>query len=77
MNVKLVGYREAQLRVDNLLEQLKQRPTDIKDSWRIPRSEVVVREARTLGRGAWGFVAEGEFRGKTVAVKCLHEEIVD
>ena len=71
-----VDYREAQLRVDNLLGQLKQRTTDINDCWKVPRSEVVVREARTLGRGAWGFVAEGEFRRKTVAVKCLHEEIV-
>ena len=72
-----VDYREAQLHVDSLLEQLKQRPTDINDCWKVPRSEVVVREARALGHGAWGFVAEGEFRGKTVAVKCLHEEIVD
>ena len=72
-----VDYREAQLRVDSLLEQLKQRPTDINDCWKVPRSEVVVREARALGHGAWGFVAEGEFRRKTVAVKCLHEEIVD
>ena len=66
------AYREAQLCVT----QLQQRPTDISDCWRVPRSEVVVREARTLGHGAWGFVVEGEFRGKTVAVKCLHEEIV-
>ena len=29
-----------------------------------------------LGTGAWGYVAEGEFRGKRVAVKCLHTEIV-
>ena len=29
-----------------------------------------------LGTGAWGYVVEGTFRGKKVAVKCIHREII-
>ena len=44
--------------------------------WRVSRDEVVINHGVMLGTGAWGYVAEGEFRGKRVAVKCLHTEIV-
>ena len=72
------AHGETQLALDRAREQLRQsqRPRVAGDCWRVERQEVVIREAAILGRGAWGYVAEGEFRGKTVAVKCLHEEIV-
>ena len=47
------------------------------DFWKVPSQEVEVMEDRVLGRGAWGYVAEGRFRGKRVAVKCMHQEILD
>ena len=49
------------------------------DFWRVLPQEVVIMEGEShvLGRGAWGFVAEGRFRGKKVAVKCLHQAILD
>ena len=49
---------------------------EIEDHWRISRNEVVINQGVMLGSGAWGYVAEGQFRGKKVAVKCLHEGIV-
>ncbi|CAI8021617.1 Dual specificity protein kinase shkB [Geodia barretti] len=53
-----------------------QRPAEVDDHWRVSRDEVVVLNEGMLGSGAWGYVAKGEFRGKRVAVKCLHREIV-
>ena len=44
-------------------------------SWIIERDEITV-TGEELGRGAWGEVRVGVFRGKTVAVKCLHQEII-
>ena len=43
--------------------------------WIIRREEVVV-SGRSLGRGAWGSVHEGTFRGCQVAVKEIHELIL-
>ena len=43
--------------------------------WKVSRNEVEIREE--IGRGAWGYVAKGKFRCKTVAVKCPHTEILD
>ena len=43
--------------------------------WVIQREEVEVTE-EVLGKGGWGEVKVGIFRGTRVAVKCLHQEIV-
>ena len=43
--------------------------------WLIQREEVEVTE-EVLGKGGWGEVKVGIFRGTRVAVKCLHQEIV-
>ena len=43
--------------------------------WVIQREEVEVTE-EVLGKGGWGEVKVGLFRGTRVAVKCLHQEIV-
>ena len=42
----------------------------------VSSKEVELFRDRVLGTGAWGFVVEGKFRGKAVAVKCLHQEIL-
>ena len=43
--------------------------------WVIQREEVKLTE-EVLGKGGWGEVKVGLFRGTRVAVKCLHQEIV-
>ena len=43
--------------------------------WLIEREEVVMTE-EILGRGGWGEVKVGIFRGTRVAVKCLHQLII-
>jgi hypothetical protein len=75
------ALRHAQLALDEAREENRrlresQRPAEVDDHWRVSRDEVVILNEGRLGSGAWGYVAEGEFRGKRVAVKCLHMEIV-
>ena len=45
------------------------------DPWKVSRSEVQI--LSEMGRGAWGYVAKGRFRGQLVAVKSPHPEILD
>ena len=75
------ALRHAQLALDEAKEENcrlreSQRSAEVDGHWRVSRDEVVVLNEVMLGSGAWGYVAEGEFRGKRVAVKCLHMEIV-
>ena len=50
------------------------RISETEDHWKVSRHEVHIKGV-AIGHGAWGHVEEGEFRGKKVAVKCLHEAI--
>ena len=59
----------------NLLQQHRA-PVMVEENWKVARHEISFNGMR-LGHGAWGYVAEGEFRGKRVAIKCLHEEIMN
>lgn len=43
--------------------------------WEVSHKEVEV-SSTILGTGAWGWVSEGMFRGKLVAVKRLHRQLV-
>jgi len=45
--------------------------------WKVSSNEIQVFEHKILGRGAWGYVAEGRFRGKQVAVKRVYHEILE
>ena len=44
--------------------------------WQVSPEEVTIREDQILGRGAWGYVAKGTFRGTFVAVKRVYPEIL-
>ena len=44
--------------------------------WRVSAEEVQVDQGVTLGRGAWGYVTRGTFRGQQVAVKKVYPEIL-
>ena len=44
--------------------------------WQVSRQEVQIREERVLGRGAWGVVCQGHFRGQRVAIKCVYPDIL-
>ncbi|XP_020627176.1 serine/threonine-protein kinase tousled-like 1 [Orbicella faveolata] len=56
---------------EELAEYQRRQPRD----WIIRREEVLP-SARVLGKGAWGEVREGTFRGCQVAVKEIHEVIL-
>ena len=45
--------------------------------WQVSPEEVSIREDQVLGRGAWGYVAKGTFRGTAVAVKRVYPEILE
>ena len=64
-------------RLQTDLHQAQMEVQNQTEFWRVSPQEVHVLEENVLGRGAWGYVAEGRFRGKRVAVKCLHQEILD
>ena len=57
-------------------QQMPQVATQEIAFWQVSRREVVIREDRVLGRGAWGVVCEGSFRGQRVAVKCVYPDIL-
>ena len=71
--------QESTQRISELEEQLKQENTSVqshdKIHWVIERDEVQVTQ-EILGRGGWGEVKVGVFRGTRVAVKCLYEVIL-
>ena len=61
------------MRLNEQVKELKKRTTD--DSWKVNYKEVTLTK-QELGRGGWGVIWIGEFRGQKVAVKQMHELIV-
>ena len=64
-------YEESQSelrRAEATIEQFRQ-------DWTISRHEIEISE-NVLGKGGWGWVKEGTFRGTKVAVKQMHDIIV-
>ena len=56
-------------------ERLKTMEDTVERLWAIPRDEINL-SSNILGTGGWGYVKEATFRGRQVAAKCLHEEII-
>ena len=54
--------------------QLQVPPQD-QNSWNVPRDQVEI--IGEIGRGGWGIVLKGLFRGQSVAVKKAFQEILD
>ncbi len=56
-------------------ESLQQSEPQISDKDVVSYEEIKLTQ-NMLGTGAWGYVTMGRFRGKVVAVKCLHKDIL-
>ena len=57
------------------LADLRKEHSTCKTFWIVPRHNITLLQ-KPLGGGAWGYVAEDQFRGQQVAVKCVHEAII-
>ena len=79
MNQELrVQNQELQRNASELNEQVKEleaKVTAIEQSWKVNYKEVTLTK-QELGRGGWGVIWIGEFRGQKIAVKQMHELIV-
>ena len=64
------------MRLNEQVKELKQQKvTAMDESWKVNYKEVTLTK-QELGRGGWGVIWIGEFRGQKVAVKQMHELIV-
>ena len=68
--------QEAHKKITELESSTQSSEPQISSKNVVSSKEVELFRDRVLGTGAWGFVVEGKFRGKAVAVKCLHQEIL-
>ena len=66
------NFHELQKQVQ---ETQQQREPQISDKDVVSYEEVKLTQSM-LGTGAWGYVVMGRFRGKVVAAKCLHKDIL-
>ena len=69
-----------QQQVEELTAQnadLTKRAEDLPESWVVSYNEVKVMKEKQLGSGAYGYVAKGVFRGQVVAVKQIHDALLD
>ena len=73
--VELVQCQEVLGHTKVELEELQKEHSTCKTFWIVPRHKIIMLN-KQLGGGAWGYVAEGQFRGQQVAVKCVHESII-
>ena len=74
-NRYLSNERELQSAVSAAQEELTEYQRRQPHDWIIQREEVLLSES-VLGKGAWGSVHQGTFRGCQVAVKVIHELIL-
>lgn len=74
-NSYLSNERQLQSAVSAAQEELTEYQRRQPKDWIIQREEVVLSES-VLGKGAWGSVCQGTFRGCQVAVKEIHELIL-
>lgn len=82
--------QESTQRTQNEMAVLKQRLTDLEmlvqthiqgdpldqPFWVVQKEEIRILPGRTLGKGGWGHISVAVFRGREVAAKTLHSEIL-
>ena len=73
--VELVQCQEVLGHTRVELQKLQKVHSTCKTFWIVPRHKITILN-KQLGGGAWGYVAEGQFKGQQVAVKCVHESII-
>jgi len=73
-NQRLLQQQQQQI---HQLQQNQQQHNTLQQqqTWIVNRKEISLEE-KELGRGAYGWVKQGTFRGCKVAVKCLHNELI-
>ena len=65
---------DAQRRIRELESSIHSGESQIHSKDVVSSKEVKLFRDKVLGTGAWGFVVAGRFRGKAIAIKCLHQE---
>ena len=71
-----VDKQQYQQQIQELRQQNNYyRSQNQSQTWVIDRREINLSD-KELGRGAYGWVKEGTFRGCKVAVKCLHNQLI-
>ena len=66
--------KNSKKKMNSMEAEMKQILEATENSWKISHTDITLSE-NELGRGGWGVVWIGEFRGQKVAVKQLHDEI--
>jgi len=68
--------REKDAQIQHLQQRLGTTLSQEIEFWRVCPEEVQV-DQEIIGRGAWGYVNRGTFRGQQVAVKKVHPDILE
>ena len=75
LNEEYTTLRQQHEESESALRLAQESIEQYRRDWTIPRHEIEISE-KELGRGGWGWVKEGKFRGTKVAVKQMHGLIV-
>ena len=80
LQVEKEQYQQQIQELRQQIQELRQqnnyyRSQNQTQTWVVDKREINLSD-KELGRGAYGWVKEGTFRGCKVAVKCLHHELI-
>ena len=75
LRIKDQEVNELEISLSTTQQILNENPRQQAPEWIISRDQIQLTD-KCLGRGAWGSVVEGKYRGCVVAVKQIHEMIL-
>ena len=75
LRIKDQEVNELEISLSTTQQVLNENPRQQTPEWIISRDQIQLTD-KCLGRGAWGSVVEGKYRGCVVAVKQIHEMIL-